>query len=110
MPPSEHAFWLRSPEGLRQGDATIRVETWVDTKTGEVCRYCLAYVNQNLQSTDNGRILGSTAPLVLQPVRQQIRRAHLAAVDWLISPKSQDAIATYKVGGEALFFPNAGKG
>ncbi|MCC6193969.1 MAG: tungsten ABC transporter substrate-binding protein, partial [Burkholderiales bacterium] len=31
-------------------------------------------------------------------------------VDWLISPKGQDAIASYKIGGEELFFPNAGKG
>lgn len=30
-----------------------------------------------------------------------------AFVDWLISPKGQDAIAGYKVGGEQLFFPNA---
>ncbi|MBR0931480.1 substrate-binding domain-containing protein [Bradyrhizobium centrosematis] len=30
-----------------------------------------------------------------------------AFVDWLVSPKGQDAIAGYKVGGEQLFFPNA---
>lgn len=30
-----------------------------------------------------------------------------AFIDWLISPKGQDAIAGYKVGGEQLFFPNA---
>lgn len=30
-----------------------------------------------------------------------------AFIDWLISPKGQHAIATYKVGGEQLFFPNA---
>ena len=30
-----------------------------------------------------------------------------AFVDWLISPKGQEAIASYKVGGEELFFPNA---
>src|SRR5690349_7460821 len=30
-----------------------------------------------------------------------------AFLDWLISPKGQDAIAGYKVGGEQLFFPNA---
>lgn len=28
-------------------------------------------------------------------------------VDWLISPVGQNAIASYKVGGEQLFFPNA---
>jgi len=30
-----------------------------------------------------------------------------AFIDWLISPKGQDAIAAYKVGGAQLFFPNA---
>jgi tungstate transport system substrate-binding protein len=29
-----------------------------------------------------------------------------AFIDWLVSPKGQDAIAGYKVGGEQLFFPN----
>ncbi|HUN95573.1 MAG TPA: extracellular solute-binding protein [Bradyrhizobium sp.] len=30
-----------------------------------------------------------------------------AFIDWLISPKGQETIAQYKVGGEQLFFPNA---
>lgn len=30
-----------------------------------------------------------------------------AFIDWLISPKGQDTIAGYKLGGEQLFFPNA---
>ena len=28
-------------------------------------------------------------------------------VDWVISPAGQGAIASYKIGGEQLFFPNA---
>jgi len=28
-------------------------------------------------------------------------------IDWIISPDGQDAIASYKIGGEQLFFPNA---
>jgi tungstate transport system substrate-binding protein len=31
-----------------------------------------------------------------------------AFIDWLISSAGQDAIAAYKIGGEQLFFPNAG--
>jgi tungstate transport system substrate-binding protein len=31
-----------------------------------------------------------------------------AFVDWLISPEGQRTIASYKIGGEQLFFPNAG--
>jgi tungstate transport system substrate-binding protein len=29
-------------------------------------------------------------------------------VDWLISAPGQTVIANYKIGGESLFFPNAG--
>ena len=32
-----------------------------------------------------------------------------AFVDWVISPQGQKTIAEYKIGGEQLFFPNAGK-
>ncbi len=32
-----------------------------------------------------------------------------AFVDWLVSPEGQKAIADYKIGGEQLFFPNAGQ-
>ena len=28
-------------------------------------------------------------------------------IDWLVSPRGQEAIAGYKIGGEQLFFPNA---
>ena len=30
-------------------------------------------------------------------------------IDWVISPIGQSTIASYKIGGEQLFFPNAGK-
>jgi tungstate transport system substrate-binding protein len=30
-------------------------------------------------------------------------------IDWLISPKGQETIAGYKIGGEQLFFPNASR-
>jgi tungstate transport system substrate-binding protein len=32
-----------------------------------------------------------------------------AFIDWLVSPEGQAAIAAYKIGGEQLFFPNAGE-
>jgi tungstate transport system substrate-binding protein len=31
-----------------------------------------------------------------------------AFIDWVVSNEGQDAIAAYKIGGEQLFFPNAG--
>ena len=30
-------------------------------------------------------------------------------IDWIVSPDGQKAIAGYKIGGEQLFFPNAGQ-
>jgi tungstate transport system substrate-binding protein len=32
-----------------------------------------------------------------------------AFIDWLVSPQGQAAIASYRLGGEQLFFPNAGR-
>jgi tungstate transport system substrate-binding protein len=32
-----------------------------------------------------------------------------AFIDWMISSEGQEAIAAYKIGGEQLFFPNAGQ-
>jgi tungstate transport system substrate-binding protein len=31
-----------------------------------------------------------------------------AFADWLVSPAGQASIASYRIGGEQLFFPNAG--
>ncbi|HET9046379.1 MAG TPA: extracellular solute-binding protein [Casimicrobiaceae bacterium] len=31
-----------------------------------------------------------------------------AFIDWLVSPRGQEVIAGYKIGGQQLFFPNAG--
>ena len=28
-------------------------------------------------------------------------------IDWIVGPKGQAAIASYRIGGEQLFFPNA---
>ena len=33
----------------------------------------------------------------------------MAFIDWITSPEGQAAIASYKIGGEQLFFPNARK-
>ena len=40
------------------------------------------------------------------PARQE--GAGQTFVDWVVSPAGQAAIAGYKIGGEQLFFPNAG--
>ena len=36
------------------------------------------------------------------------RQMGQAFIDWIISSEGQEAIADYRIGGEQLFFPNAG--
>ena len=43
--------------------------------------------------------------LVKASAKQQMGQAF---IDWVISAEGQDAIAAYRIGGEQLFFPNAG--
>jgi tungstate transport system substrate-binding protein len=38
------------------------------------------------------------------------REAGQRFIDWLVSPEGQAAIAGFRIGGEQLFFPNAGSG
>ena len=57
------------------------------------------------------RLFNQYGVLVVNPARHP--HVKLAAaqkfVDWLISAPGQASIASYKVGGEQLFFPNAGR-
>ena len=47
--------------------------------------------------------------MVVNPARHRHVKALEAQkfVDWVISPAGQAAIASYRIGGEQLFFPNA---
>ncbi len=49
--------------------------------------------------------------MVVNPAKHPHVKAPLAQAfaDWVVSPAGQQAIAAYKIGGEQLFFPNAGK-
>ncbi len=59
----------------------------------------------------DGRLFNQYGVMVVNPAKH----AHVKAadaqkfVDWVVSPAGQTAIAAYKIGGEQLFFPNAGK-
>ena len=41
----------------KRGNGTLRREIWAD-RQGKVTRYNLAYINHNLHSGDNGRVVG----------------------------------------------------
>lgn len=42
----------------RRGNGKLRREVWIDEVTKKVTRYNLAYLNHNIHSGDNGRVVG----------------------------------------------------
>jgi tungstate transport system substrate-binding protein len=57
------------------------------------------------------RLFNQYGVMVVNPARHPHLKSADAQkfVDWVVSPAGQAAIAGYKIGGEQLFFPNAGK-
>ncbi|MGE5116722.1 MAG: extracellular solute-binding protein [Betaproteobacteria bacterium] len=55
------------------------------------------------------RLFNQYGVIVVNPTRHPHVKKDLAQAfsDWVVSPAGQAAIASYKVGGEQLFFPNA---
>jgi tungstate transport system substrate-binding protein len=56
------------------------------------------------------RLFNQYGVMVVNPAKRPHVKAAQAQqfVDWVISKPGQDVIASYKIGGEQLFFPNAG--
>jgi len=59
----------------------------------------------------DARLFNQYGVIVVNPAKHPHVKTALAQAfaDWLVSPAGQATIADYKVGGEQLFFPNAGK-
>jgi len=57
------------------------------------------------------RLLNRYGVMLVNPAKHPNVKARdgQAFVDWVISPEGQKTIADYKIGGEQLFFPDAGK-
>ena len=57
------------------------------------------------------RLFNQYGVLVVNPAKHPHTKAVEAQkfVDWVTSPAGQSVIAGYKMGGEQLFFPNAGR-
>jgi tungstate transport system substrate-binding protein len=57
------------------------------------------------------RLFNQYGVIVVNPTRHPHVKKDFAQAfsDWLVSPAGQQTIASYKVGGEQLFFPNAGQ-
>jgi tungstate transport system substrate-binding protein len=56
------------------------------------------------------RLFNQYGVILVNPARHAHVKKDMAQafIDWLVSPDGQQAIGGYKVGGEQLFFPNAG--
>jgi tungstate transport system substrate-binding protein len=57
------------------------------------------------------RLFNQYGVIVVNPAKHQHVKKDMAQqfADWVVSPAGQSAIASYKIGGEQLFFPNADK-
>jgi tungstate transport system substrate-binding protein len=57
------------------------------------------------------RLFNQYGIILVNPARHPgvKRQTGQAFIDWMISSEGQEAIAAYKIGGEQLFFPNAGQ-
>ena len=55
------------------------------------------------------RLFNQYGVMLVNPAKHPHVKADLGQqfVDWVISPRGQEAIAGYRIGGEQLFFPNA---
>ena len=57
------------------------------------------------------RLFNQYGVMLVNPARHPSVKAELGRrfIAWLVSPAGQDSIAAYRINGEELFFPNAGK-
>jgi tungstate transport system substrate-binding protein len=55
------------------------------------------------------RLFNQYGVILVNPAKHPHVKRELgqAFIDWIVSPDGQNSIATYKIGGEQLFFPNA---
>jgi tungstate transport system substrate-binding protein len=56
------------------------------------------------------RLFNQYGVMLVNPARHPNVKKDLGQkfIDWLVSPRGQDVIASYEIDGEQLFFPNAG--
>jgi tungstate transport system substrate-binding protein len=59
----------------------------------------------------DSRLFNQYGVIAVNPAKHPHVKVDVAQkfIDWVVSPVGQSTIASYKIGGEQLFFPNAGK-
>jgi tungstate transport system substrate-binding protein len=74
----------------------------------------LAFKNRGelvIHAAGDQRLFNQYGVMLVNPAKHPHVKKDLAQrfVDWIVSQEGQQAIADYKIGGEQLFFPNAGQ-
>ncbi len=74
----------------------------------------LAFKNRGelaVPAEGNKHLFNQDGVIAVNPARHPHVKAAQAQqfADWIVSPTGQAAIAAYRIGGEQLFFPNAGQ-
>jgi len=67
--------------------------------------------NMKILVEGDSRLFNQYGVIAVNPAKHPHVKVDVAQkfIDWVISPIGQATIASYKIGGEQLFFPNAGK-
>ena len=78
---------------------------------GSVARHRLADKQVVIAVEGDKRLFNQYGVILVNPAKHAHIKKDLAQafIDWLVSGEGQRAIADYKIGGEQLFFPNAGQ-
>jgi tungstate transport system substrate-binding protein len=117
--------------GDKSGTHAAELRFWkmagVTPAPGSAYRACGCGMGQalNIAASSGAYLLGDLAVLVEGDTRlfnqygvmvvNPAKHPHVKTaeaqkfVDWVVSPAGQAVVASYKIGGEQLFFPNAGK-
>ena len=112
-PESGKGSWYRS---LGQGmGATLNTASGMNAYTLSDRGTWISFKNRGelaILVEGDKRLFNQYGVMLVNPAKHPHVKKDLGQqfVDWVISPKGQDAIASYRIGGEQLFFPNAAKG
>jgi tungstate transport system substrate-binding protein len=74
---------------------------------------CLSFKNKGglvIAVEGDKRLFNQYGVMLVNPQKHPSVKKELGQqfIDWLVSPEGQKAIANYEIGGEQLFYPNAG--
>ena len=71
--------------------------------------YAYALAIREILVEGDRRLFNQYGVIVVNPARHPHAKKDLAQAfaDWVVAPAGQAAVASYRIGGEQLFFPNA---